>query len=167
MHGNDFDLGNGGDDYTGCDVSRNMGYGYNGEPTDPDGTGQILLRTKKGYHQYPPAIGEVFFKGPEADKKDTSCYVHNGLIGMAHFVYYVNDFSVTGNPQNASHYYNYLRSLWTDGTPMTYGGNGYQTSSTLANYMFDWTPAGVSGPAANTDLIGCGTNGVIQNTAWV
>lgn len=161
---NDFDLGNGGDDYTGCDVSRNMGYGYNGEQTDPDGSGPFA--GEKGYHNYPPAIGEVFFKGPVADKKDTSCYVHAGLIGMAHFVYYVNDFSVTGNPQNSSHYYNYLRSLWTDGTPMTYGGNGYQTSSTLANYMFDWTPAGVAGPAANTDLKGCGTGGVVQNTAW-
>jgi len=159
---NDFDIGNGLNDFTGCDVSRSMGIGYNGTSTDPDGTGEA------GYNNYPPAIGLVFFKGPKADPHDTSCYVHNGLIGLAHFMYYNNDFSIQGNPTNASHYYNYLRSLWTDGTQATYGGNGYQTSSTPANYMFDWTPAGITPGAQpkNTDPTGCGTNGVIQTSEW-
>lgn len=162
----DPDLGNGADDFVGCDVGRGMGYCFNGEPTDPDGSGAFAGET--GYHNYPPAIGVDFFQGPKADKNDTSCYVQNGLIGMAHFVYYNNDFSVIGNPQNASHYYNYLQGLWTDGTPMTYGGNGYQTSTTRTNYMFDWTPAGSDGNAAptNTDPTGCGTNHIVQSSPW-
>ncbi len=158
----DFDIGNGANDYTGCDVKRSMGIGYNGTTTDPDGSAE------PGYHDFPPAIGVVFFKGPVADKNDSSCYVHNGLIGMAHFMYYNNDFSVMGNPQNASHYYNYLRGLWTDQTQATYGGNGYQSSSTYTNYMFPWYPKGyMSGaPAYNTDQAGCGTNHIYQNAEW-
>ncbi len=162
---NDFDLGNGGDDYTGCDVGRSMGYGYNGECTDPDGSGNFAGEI--GYHNDPPAIGEVFFQGPKADAGDKDCYVRNGLIGMAKFVYYNNDFTVQGNPVNASSYYNYLRGMWIDGTRMTYGGNGYETSSTPTNYMFCWTPGGAcTATAVNTDSAGCGTGGVPQTTEW-
>lgn len=162
----DPDLGNGDNDFVGCDVGRSMGYCFNGTNTDPDGTG--FFAGEKGYGNYPPAVGVDFFQGPHADKGDTDCYVQNGLIGMARFVYYNNDFSVTGNPENASHYYNYLQGLWKDGTPMTYSGNGYQTSSTKTNYMFDWTPAGADGNASptNTDPTGCGTNHIVQASPW-
>ncbi|HTB06198.1 MAG TPA: hypothetical protein VK806_04530, partial [Bacteroidia bacterium] len=157
---NDFDLGNGGDDYTGCDVSRSMGYGYNGEPTDPDGAGQFAGEI--GYHGDPPAIGEAFFQGPEADIADTSnhCAVHDGLLGMVRFVYYNNDFTVTGNPENASWYYDLLKGIWGDGTPMTYGGTGYG-GTVACKYMFPSTP----GTNANTDPKACGTNFVTQ-PAW-
>ncbi len=161
---NDFDLGNGGLNYTGCDVSRSMGYGYESQSSNPDGTGNFAGEI--GYHNDLPAIGEVFFQGPHADPKDTNCYVHGGKIGMARFVYYNNDFSVMGNPTNVTHYYNYLKGLWTDGTPMTYGGNGYQSSSTPCSYMFPWTPQPVTGTAVNTDPTGCGTGHVIQNSEW-
>lgn len=162
----DPDLGNGADDFVGCDVGRGLGYCYNGNNYDADGGGPFA--DEKGYHGYPPAIGVDFFQGPRADAHDTDCYVQNGLIGMARFVYYKNDFSVTGNPQNATHYYNYLKGLWTDGTPMTYGGTGYQSSSTATNYMYPWTPSGATqgGSSKNTDPTGCGTNHVIQNTVW-
>jgi len=165
----DPDLGNGGDDYVGCDVGRSMGYCYNGECTDPDGSGQFAGEI--GYHNDPPAIGAVFFQGPKADKGDNHCYIKivNGdtVIGMARFVYYNNDFTVQGNPTKASDYYNYLRGMWQDGSTMTYGGNGYQSSSTPTNYMFDWTPGGAcSSTAVNTDSTGCGTNGLKQTVEW-
>jgi hypothetical protein len=162
----DPDLGNGGNDYVGCDVSRGFGFCYNGTSTDPDGSGQFAGEI--GYHSYLPAVGVDFFQGPKADPKDTNCYVHGGLIGMARFVYYNNDFTVMGNPTNATHYYNYLKGLWTDGTPMTYSGNGYQSSTTPCSYMFPWIPAGyVNGqPAYNSDLTNCGTNFVPETTPW-
>jgi len=165
----DPDLGNGGDDYVGCDVGRSMGYCYNGECDDPDGSGQFA--GELGYGNDPPAIGAVFFQGPKADSLDHSCYIKNvdgeNVIGMAKFVYYNNDFTVQGNPTKASDYYNYLRGMWQDGSHMTYGGNGYQTSSTPTNYMFDWTPGGAcSSTAVNTDPTGCGTNGVVQTVEW-
>lgn len=166
---NDFDLGNGGDDYTGCDVGRSMGYGYNGEATDPDGSGNFAGEI--GYHADPPAIGEVFFQGPIADPGSKECYIRTidseQCIGMARFVYYNNDFTVQGNPTKASDYYNYLRGIWQDGTLMTYGGNGYGSSATPTNYMFPWTPGGAcSTTAVNTDSSGCGTNGVKQTNEW-
>ncbi len=165
----DPDLGNGGDDYVGCDVGRSMGYCYNGECNDPDGSGQFA--GELGYGNDPPAVGAVFFQGPIADKGDKSCYIKTvdseQCIGMAKFVYYNNDFTVQGNPTRASDYYNYLRGMWQDGSHMTYGGNGYQTSSTPANYMFCWTPGGAcSASAINTDSAGCGTNGVKQSVEW-
>jgi hypothetical protein len=165
----DPDLGNGGDDFVGCDVGRSMGYCYNGECDDPDGSGQFAGEI--GYHTDPPAIGAVFFQGPAADPGNHSCYTKIvdsvNTIGMARFVYYNNDFTVQGNPTKASDYYNYLRGIWQDGSAMTYGGNGYQTSSVPTSYMFDWTPGGAcSTTAVNTDPTGCGTNGVVQTTEW-
>ena len=56
----DVDLGYGWDDFVGCDVSRGLGYGYNGAPTD--GNGQ-----PEAYGAQPPAIGVDFFQGPYMD----------------------------------------------------------------------------------------------------
>ncbi|MEZ4889092.1 MAG: T9SS type A sorting domain-containing protein [Crocinitomicaceae bacterium] len=57
----DPDLGYSGDDYVGCDVSRGLGYCYNGTPNDVTNGSQI------GYGQNPPAIGVDFFEGPYQD----------------------------------------------------------------------------------------------------
>lgn len=162
----DFDLGNGDDNYTGCDVTRNMGYGYSASPYDANGTGNYAC--EPGYLDAPAAVGVVFFQGPKADKNDANCYVKNGLIGMARFCYYNNDFSERGNPVNQTSYYNYLTGYWIDGTPMTYGGDGYG-GSTQCHYMFPCTPAGAaggSGSYVNTDPTGCGTNNVVQSQEW-
>lgn len=56
----DVDLGYGWDDYVGCDVSRGLGYGYNGTPVD--GSGQ-----PEAYGSQPPALGVDFFQGPYMD----------------------------------------------------------------------------------------------------
>ena len=62
---------------------------------------------------------------------------------MSKFVYYNNDFTVTGNPSTGTHIYNYLRGIWKDNVPMTYGGDGHgsgQGSTTdLCNFMFPGT----------------------------
>lgn len=57
----DADLGGAGDDYTGCDVLRGLGYMYNGDEYDDDYQGA------KGYGTQPPAIGIDFFEGPYQD----------------------------------------------------------------------------------------------------
>jgi len=153
----DPDLGYYNDDYVGCDVNRGLGYCYNGDADDEGAT---------GYGINPPSVGVDFFQGPKADIGDgidndkdgcVDCtYIYdNGvvvatvpdtdmpeLIIMSKFVYYANDWSVTGNPSLLEHYYNYLRGIWTDGTPMTCGGNGYG-GTVPVNYMFggDTDPA--------------------------
>ena len=57
----DPDLGNYADDYVGCDVSRGLGYCFNGDNFDEDDGGRL------GYHDNPPSIGCDFFEGPYQD----------------------------------------------------------------------------------------------------
>ena len=57
----DADVGYAADDYTGCDVSRGLGYIYNGDNFDENDGGNL------GYGDNPPAIGCDFFEGPYQD----------------------------------------------------------------------------------------------------
>jgi len=57
----DADVGNYADDYTGCDVSRGLGYMFNGDLNDESDGG------RPGYGENPPAIGCDFFEGPYQD----------------------------------------------------------------------------------------------------
>lgn len=99
----DFDLGNYADDRIGSDSARNMYYAYNGDDDD-DG---VL-----GYGSTPPATAVVFINQP--------MYAAMG---------YTNDMSIIGNPTLPEHYYGFTRALWKDGSPLTYGGNGYNTGN--------------------------------------
>ncbi|MCB9230077.1 MAG: T9SS type A sorting domain-containing protein [Bacteroidia bacterium] len=113
----DSDIGTYSDDYVGCDTNLNLGFAYNGAPNDAGST---------GYGLNPPALGSVVLNSPDD-------------IGMGGFVYYENDFSMTGNPEMASHYYGYLTSRWKDGTHLVNNGqNGYSgtASGPSTNYIF-------------------------------
>lgn len=57
----DADLGGPNDDFVGCDVSRGLGYTYNGDPED------LTDGASVGYGNNPPAIGVDFFEGPYQD----------------------------------------------------------------------------------------------------
>lgn len=116
----DADLGNYSDDYVGCDVTRSLGYCYNGDDNDEG----VL-----GYGLNPPSVGVDFFQGPT----DTS-----GIeLGMGAFVYYNNNSDpVNGNPDNAIDFYNLLQGNWMNGVCMKYGGNGVN-GSVCTKYMFD------------------------------
>lgn len=103
----DFDIGYFADDYVGSDSLLGLGFAFNGDVLD-EGT--------SGYGTNPPAAGLLF--------------LDNGQIGRAtNVMYYENEFSNRGIPTSPEHFYQYLQSIWTDGSPMTYGGNGYQTGN--------------------------------------
>jgi hypothetical protein len=131
----DPDLGNYDDDFVGCDVSRGLGYCYNGDEDDEGA---------KGYGANPPAIGVDFFRGPLADEDDGVDNNRNGIIDeageqitMSKFVYYNRNTNVTnGEPDIASDFYNYLRGIWKDGSSMTYGGDGTNPSNVACDFMF-------------------------------
>ena len=130
----DPDLGDYLDDYVGCDVARGLGYCYNGDEDDG---------TAAGYGSNPPAIGVDFFRGPIADENDGVDNDLDGIIDepgeqiiMSKFMYFNNDGTVTGNPDLAQDFYNYLQGKWLDNKPMTYGADGRNPSSPLCNYMF-------------------------------
>ncbi len=137
----DPDLGYYLDDYVGCDVGLGLGFCYNGDAEDEGAA---------GYGFNPPAIGVDFFQGPLADPNDGIDNDRDGTIDeaneqiiMSKFVYYNNDFTVIGNPSEGTHFYNYLRGIWKDNVPMTYGGDGHgsgQGSTTdPCNFMFPGT----------------------------
>ena len=150
----DADLGAYDDDYVGCDVARGLGYTYNGDAND----GTSAQPSAGTYGANPPAVGMDFFEGPIADTSDLVDNDRDGVIDepgeqiiMSKFVYYDNDFTVRGNPENATHFYNYLSGFWKDGSPLTYGGNAYG-GTTVCDFMFP----------GDTDPLGWGTNFVPQ-----
>ncbi len=163
-----FDIGGAVDDYVGSDVMRGAYFGYNGDSSDGDFQGAL------GYHDTLGAAAVVFLQGPYADIGGTSD-VPNSVLnsasasgigygdgiagnersGMSKFVYYKNNFSVTGNPSVPGNYYNYLSGLWKDNTPFTYDDNGYGGNQSTS-FMF---------PGAS-DQLGYGTDGNILAGNW-
>jgi hypothetical protein len=155
----DVDLGFAEDDYVGCDVSRGLGYGYNGSPID--GSGQT-----QAYGANPPAVGVDFFQGPylDPDGLDNPKYdslgvqlcdesingvnFGNGIVdderyGMRRFVYHNNSSSgVNGDPQKAPEYYLLLRGIWKNGAKMQYGGTAVPgaagTVGPACDFMFPY-----------------------------
>ena len=170
----DVDLGYAKDDYIGCDVSRGLGYGYNGAPID--GNGQT-----EAYGANPPAVGVDFFQGPYLDpdgldnpKYDTlgnqlcdesinGVNFGNGIVdderfGMRRFVYHNNsNNSVYGDPDVAAEYYLLLRGIWKNGAKMQYGGTAVPgaagTVGPTCDFMFPF----------DSDPCNWGTGGLMPN----
>lgn len=95
----DIDVGCYVDDWIGCDTSMNLFYGFNGDNFDG---------CEPGYGYYVPAQGLVWLNSV-----------------MSSGMYFNNDYSVIGNPEEPMDYYNYLHGIWKDDQHLTYGGNGY------------------------------------------
>jgi hypothetical protein len=166
---NDADLGYYNDDLVGCDVSRGLGFIFNGDGYDEDGGGAT------GYKDTPPSIGCDFFQGPLADPgdgvnndRDSVFDASGNAIApnidepgeqciMSGFFYYNNNTGnyppPTLNPSNASQFYGYMTGFWRDGSPFTYGGSGYNSGGVPCKFVFPGT----------TDPAGYGTNFVPQS----
>ena len=111
----DVDLGCYYNDFIGCDTARNSYYVYNG--TEVDETCIV-----PAYEQLKTALGIKYLTTP-----------------LSSFMTYANDFSVIGNPYNSTDYYRYMRNIWKDDQPMTWGGNG--TGGTIpTNYLYPSNP---------------------------
>jgi hypothetical protein len=156
----DCDLGNYQDDMVGCDVSRGLGYQYNGENYDGDVGGQT------GYHDKLPAIGCDFFQGPYADTSDGIDNDRDGCIDcswsqcangsytcqpaipdynlpeqciMSRFTYFNNTSDPEiGNPDYRKdfQYYNYMSGVWKNGVPMSYGNSGTTAGGIPCTFLF-------------------------------
>ena len=76
---------------------------------------------------------------------------NNERFGMRAFLYWNREGPfATSDPGLPGHFYGYLRGIWKDGRPMTWGGSGYNESagSIQTRYMFPWS----------SDPVGWGTN---------
>ncbi len=180
-------LGGPNDDYVGCDVSRGLGYTYNGNAFDATDGGYL------GYGANPPAAGVDFFEGPylDNDGQDNPIYIEdsigltevnagNGIpykglgigygdgivdnerLGMRRFLYYNNlgggGIAAQTDPVSGQDYYNYLSGFWKDGTPFVYGGSGHQSNpDALPGVHSDYMFPG------DTDPLGWGTGGDPQD----
>lgn len=135
----DPDLGYFGDDFVGCDTTRNAAFVYNGDNDDEGAT---------GYGVNPPMQSYVQLDGPPASLGDGLDNDHDGATDEAgekmlftNFMIYNNDSNpVSGNPENCLQVYNYMHSFWLDGTQLMYGGiNGFP-SGEPTNYFFPAAP---------------------------
>ncbi|MEM7102553.1 MAG: hypothetical protein AAF502_05410 [Bacteroidota bacterium] len=134
----DPDLGCWSNDYVGCNIEeidgkpRNLGIVYNGEAVDNDCSGV------PGYGSEVPMLGVDYFRGPR-DESGTE-------LGMSAFIYYNNDFSTNGNPEVAIDFYGYMAGFWKDGSPIEFGGDGFQEGTFETNFMFPSDPSSPNGP---------------------
>ena len=125
----DIDIGLFADDYIGCDTNSNLGFGYNGDAVDEG---------PFGYGTHPPALGIHILSSPED-------------LGMTNFMYYENDFSLRGVPETPADYYNYLRSVFKNGSHLVDNGiNGYPPTSSgpNTNYMYPGDPGWCGGTSS-------------------
>lgn len=113
----DQDIGYFMDDYIGCNPKGGYCFAYNSKPIDNPLT---------GFGINPPAQSTLLLSAPGDSNSSSS---------LKGFHYYENDFSVTGNPSRPEHYWNYLNGRWKDGTPVSYGGNGFGGQDT-ASFMY-------------------------------
>jgi len=120
----DPDLGEYDDDYVGCDTMANLGIVYNGDDFDEGAS---------GYGDEIPMLGIDYFKGPNDE--------NGNELGMSSFIYYNNDPTPQGNPENAAHFYGYMSGVWKNGNPITRFGNGTSISNPASSFMYPSDPA--------------------------
>ena len=138
----DPDLGCHIDDAIGSDSLRNMWFLYNkgnmdGEEncTCPDGV--------IPYCEEIPMLGMDIIRGPLDENGDE--------LGMSSFAYYqswptISFPAATTEPQTPEEFYNYLKGLWRDGSPITASGSGYQTSNQTICCAYPRSNPNIFGP---------------------
>ena len=134
----DPDLGNSGDDFVGCDTVLDLGFCYNASNYD------------KEYGTPPPAVGFDYLQGPVVPSTgDTAVYNFSTKadyknLPLSSFIYYNGSAANNGNLFNAQEVYNYMRAIWRDGTPITWGADG-TTGTKRAYFMFPTDPENPEG----------------------
>ncbi|MBN2669202.1 MAG: T9SS type A sorting domain-containing protein [Bacteroidales bacterium] len=121
----DGDVGDGSDDYVGTNVELNSLYFTNGDEYDGNGSGNT-------YGTNPPVQFITLLNAPLAENGDGIDNDNDGTIDepeeqslLNGMVYFNSGTGATGDPENFDDYLNYLKGLWKDNRPLTYGGNGY------------------------------------------
>ncbi|MCX6149389.1 MAG: hypothetical protein NTX22_02560 [Ignavibacteriales bacterium] len=113
----DTDLGDGNDDYTGCDTLLSLGYTYNA--TNNDAT----------FGAAPPSMGYDFFQGPIVPGEPLDSAKFDGKwrksfknLPMTGFIAYINGSALLPDPSQGQYkgtleFYNYLQGIIWNGTP--------------------------------------------------
>ncbi|MBI3517798.1 MAG: T9SS type A sorting domain-containing protein [Bacteroidetes bacterium] len=127
---NDSDIGNYMDDYVGCNVTNAYAYTYNNI------TSTVTNQPAIGIKQ---TMGPVNTTNAIDDNHDGMIDEPGEQMGMTNFMYFSNSFPGVplqiSDPNSATDYFQYMNSIWKDGTPLTCGGNGYGGNIT-SNYAY-------------------------------
>ncbi len=142
----DPDLGCSEDDFIGCDTAQALMYVYNEDELDGENNGcscNVFGEIINTYCDEVPLLGVDYFRGPLSEPR-------NGVVrelGMTSFTYYNREgLDAQTDPQTPTQYYNYLTGLWKDGTPYSYGGDGYDlNSNNTIRYAFTDSPDDANG----------------------
>lgn len=126
----DFDLGCYFDDYVGCNPASNSFFAYNQDALD--GQPGTNCQGTLTFGDAPPVQSVTLLNRPIS----TFATYNNGGVGSSP--------QATTDPNSKAEYYNYLTGHWRDGTPFTYGGNGYG-GSTPTDFLFPSDPADPNG----------------------
>ncbi len=132
----DPDLGCWIDDFVGSDPSRSMAIAYNGEAIDSDCqdfAGGIV----NGYGNQVPLLGFDILKGAK-DQLGNS-------LPMSSFITYDNSGGPTSHANSAAERYRLMTGLWRDGSPVEYGGNGFQQGTYATSFMYSGDPTDTNG----------------------
>ncbi|HOY07682.1 MAG TPA: T9SS type A sorting domain-containing protein [Saprospiraceae bacterium] len=128
----DFDLGCSLDDYTGCTPDRNAFFAYNRDASD----GEPSVDCAPVFANTPP-VQMVVLLNKSLDKFIT--YNRGGPSGQGTYSY-------NSDPNSSSDFYNYISGSWLDGSPITFGDNGYhENGGTPTNFAFPGDPSDPNG----------------------
>ena len=190
----DPDLGCSEDDFIGCDISRSLAIVYNQDAIDGnngsscDGTntyGSEIPIIGMDYFRGPlgpkvfkrdangtpilDAEGNVILEEPEPYTGQQDTLIE---LGMTSFTYHERQIGgsfppATTDPQRGREdgFYNYIRGFWRDGTPLTFGGSGYNPGSTdTVRYAFPDEPNKPTGWSMCTAGLPIGDRRTLQAT---
>ena len=126
----DFDIGCYSDDAVGSSPSTHTFYGYNAGLTEP-----ATCAGTPTYRNGPPAQAVTFLNRP------LSKFIVNYNSGVCSLP------PGQGDPATAHELYNVLGGNWKDGTPLRFGGSGYNTTGTgtRTNFIFPDDPTNPTG----------------------
>ncbi len=109
-----------------------------------EGEGElVVLKKSDSFDESVYEVGDtIWVKNIQLGDQNIDVFIE---LGMSSFMYYNrSDLApdpATGDPDVAQDYYNYLQSIWIDGTPLTYGGSGYNPGSQDSiNFAFPSDP---------------------------
>ncbi len=125
------------DDYLGFDPNRSLAYYYNED--EFDGQQGFDCSGIANYGEYIPAIGIDIFRGPR-DENDIELETNTFMYFKTPYGFCDPSPGAT-EPETDVEFYRYLSGSFRDGTPLTYGGDGYEpTSPELTPYAFPSAP---------------------------
>ncbi len=119
----DYDIGCYTDDYIGSTPDLNTFYGYNADSLDGS-AGCACQGGVATFCDIPPAQTVTFLN----KEMSSFMYFDNGTSDFESF------------PTNPTEFYNYMNGRWKNGTPLTFGGNGYDMNTQETEFVFSGNP---------------------------